>query len=113
MKSINCQYWSKGRTNTGGLCSLNLYGGRPSYGVCFNHCEHCKTTKEEIECYKIERRVINKLFIDGTGLDTKTALLNYKKHHSESDIKDILLEFAKEGQNKEYLIQVAKKLEIK
>lgn len=31
--SIVCQYWSP-KGNDGGLCSLKLYGGFPSFGCC-------------------------------------------------------------------------------
>lgn len=37
--SITCGHWSACDNLDGGCCALNLYGGRPSFGVC-NGCEH-------------------------------------------------------------------------
>lgn len=32
--SVYCRYWSDCGVKGGGCCSLNLYGGKPSRGVC-------------------------------------------------------------------------------
>ncbi len=29
-----CDHWSECYVNGGGCCALNLYGGKPTYGVC-------------------------------------------------------------------------------
>lgn len=35
---MNCKHWTECGVRNGGCCSLGLYGGKPSEGVC-NRCE--------------------------------------------------------------------------
>ena len=35
---VQCSHWSACGVNGGGCCDLGLYGGRPSFGVCLQHC---------------------------------------------------------------------------
>jgi len=32
MQKVNCDHWNEG------VCALNYFGGRPSYGTCVGHC---------------------------------------------------------------------------
>ena len=32
MKTVNCEHWENG------VCKMDYYGGRPSWGTCVHHC---------------------------------------------------------------------------
>ena len=34
MGACLCKHWSAGTDREGGVCGLNFYGGRPSFGTC-------------------------------------------------------------------------------
>lgn len=39
MNLLPCSHWSHCGVTGGGCCSKNLFGGRPSFGVCLKACE--------------------------------------------------------------------------
>lgn len=45
--NIDCKYWSNCNVTGGGCCSLNLFGGKPSTGVCLTACSKYTGDKKE------------------------------------------------------------------
>jgi hypothetical protein len=89
---INCKHWSYGVTETGGNCHLNLYGGHPSYGVCFKKCEYYKD-------YSLE--TVNK-FIDLWGEKVvKHMLFEMCKYKNDETFENIKTTITQLGYDKD------------
>lgn len=39
---VQCRHWREWKIAGMGVCALNLYGGKPSHGVCIQVCPHYK-----------------------------------------------------------------------
>ncbi len=57
-----CTHWSDGNVTGGGLCALNLFGGRPSIGTCALRCE--QSAGDPVELTVARKKLNDKIAVD-------------------------------------------------
>jgi len=83
---IQCDYWFKNNIHGGGGCSLGLFGGNPSFGIC-NKCLQSdikyKTTPQleptEEQKKGISENQLKRILSVANNLDIKTELPPFRE----------------------------------